>query len=368
MKRRIVFFLLYALFLFQSPADCQETQKVCLLVAQLQDPAVLSSRNEISKLVNLAKGFGAGAIFMQVYYANQAWFPSGAADAGPYNSCFKNLSEDPLGLLIRQSHAKGIKVYAWFNLLSLNNNNGAFILKKYGTDVLTRNLKEKKRLEDYKIDNQYFLEPGDLGVRKELIFLLEELLRAYPDLDGILLDYIRYPDANPDYGYTKMNIERFKRATGSRKIEKESLIWKDWKRKQVNELLTLLVKRARSLRPEIQIGATGCAPYVRAYYEAYQDWPSWVHGGLVDFVFLMSYPQDAQEFSKNVQEAKKIAQDFKKVYIGVPAYKLVRSPGVFMRELQIAKLSGAGGYGIFHYGSLLENPYLINILSDSRSN
>jgi uncharacterized lipoprotein YddW (UPF0748 family) len=334
----------------------------CFLVAQLQQPGALSSHNEISKLVGLAKEKNVNILFVQIYRANQAWFPSQIADSGPYRTCFKNLSEDPFNLLIKKAHGQGIKVYAWINLLSLSTNTGAFILKDYGVDILTRNLQEKKTLADYKIDNQYFLEPGDPRVRKELAAIIEEIIRTYPDLDGILLDYIRYPDAKPDYGYTKINIERFKDATGFKEIDSSSLIWKNWKRAQVNELLTLLVNRVRTLRPGMRIGSTGCVPYTRAYYEAYQDWPAWVNSGLVDFVLLMSYPDNLPEFSADIQEAKEKVKDFKKVYIGLPAYKLLHSPGIFGEQLGSAKLSGAGAWVVFHYNSLLESPELMDRL------
>ncbi len=361
-KIKVIILLFCALALFQATADCRQPQQHCLLVAQLQEPSILSSRVKIAKLISTAKESGSGIIFLQVYRANRAWFLSKMTDASAYNSCFKSLAEDPINLFIKQSHAEGIKVYAWFNLLSLNENSQASTLKKYGTDILARNRDGKKSLEDYKIDRQYFLEPGDSRVRQELVSLVEEALLAYPGLDGILFDYLRYPDVKPDYGYSKMNIERFKKATGCEKIEKDSLLWQNWKREQVSGLLALLVKKTRALRPELQIGATGCVPYIRAYAEAFQDWPSWVNRGLVDFIFLMSYSADSEEFNKNVQEAKEKVRDIKKLYIGLPAYKLTRSPGVFKRELRIAELSQAGGYGIFHYDSLLENPDLINIL------
>jgi len=363
---KIKIFLFFIMFLFPFQTYCQETQPVCLLVTQLQEPSVLSSQKEISKLINLSKKSGIKVIFMQIYRANKAWFPSKIADANPYYVCFKNFSGNPFNLLIEQAHAKGIKVYAWLNLLSLNNNYNAPILKKYGVGVLTRNLKEKKKVSDYKIDSQYFLEPGDLRVRKELVSVVEEVLQSYPELDGILFDYIRYPDVHPDYGYTKINMERFRNRTGLQNIDKDSLAWKNWKRKQVTELLEILVKKARMIRPGIQVGATGCAPYVRAYYEAYQDWPSWIHDNLVDFVFLMSYPNEVQEFNKNIQDAKKRVGDFKKIYIGVPAYKLVHLVEVFRQELQAAKASEAGGCGIFHYASLLENPDFTKILKESK--
>jgi uncharacterized lipoprotein YddW (UPF0748 family) len=364
--RGCIFFLLCVTCLSQAPALAKEAQQSGLLVAQLQEPSVLSSRREIFRLVNLAKETGTGIIFIQVFRAHRAWFASKIADSSPYAFCFRSLSEDPLRLLIKQAHTKGIKVCAWMNLLSLSTNKDAFILKKYGSGILTTNRKKKDTIKDYQIDHQYFLEPGDLRVRKELASLVEEVLLDYPDLDGILFDYIRYPDVNPDYGYTEVNIERFKKATGLKRIEKDNLAWQDWKREQVNELLRQLVARARALRPHIQIGATGCAPYVRAYQEAFQNWPEWVNEGMVDFVFLMSYPANEQDFRKDIQEAKKRVGDFKKVYIGVPAYKLMYSPQIFKREFQIVQSSGSGGYGIFHYDSLLESRDLINILTGNK--
>ena len=356
MRKTILFFL--CVFLFLARAECSEKPQLCLLVAQLQQPGALSSREEVSRLIDYASSSKVSTLFVQIYRANQAWFPSQLADSSPYKTCFKNTSEDPFGLLIKKAHAKGIKVYAWINLLSLSKNKDAYILKKYGVDILTRNQKEKKSLDDYKIDSQYFLEPGDPRVRQELSAILGEIIRLYPDLDGILLDYIRYPDVKPDYGYTEINMQRFKKATGAKEIDGSSPAWKEWKKAQVNELLSTLVKKARSLKPGIKVASTGCAPYIRAYYEAYQDWPGWVNSGLVDFVLLMSYPDNLTEFSADIQEAKEKAKDFKKVYIGVPAYKLLHLPGVFAEQLGAAEASGAGAVVIFHYNSLLDSPEL----------
>jgi uncharacterized lipoprotein YddW (UPF0748 family) len=363
MNGRIFFCLLWALFFIQFPANCQEASQTSILVAQLEEPGPLATRDEISRLISLSSKVNTKVLFVQIYRANKAWFYSRFADSKPYKACFDKIHEDPFSLLIQQAHSKGIKVYAWLNLLSLSNNRDAFILKKYGSDILTRNLKEKKGLEDYKIDDQFFLEPGDTRVREELCFITQELINTYPGLDGILFDYIRYPDKDPDYGYTRVNLERFKNTTGIKDTSSNLSIWNDWKRTQVDELLTLLVSQARRMRPDMQIGTTGCVPFIRAYYEAYQNWPAWVNKGLVDFVILMSYSKDTVEFNKNIQEAKEKVKDFKRVYIGLPAYKLVQATKVFIDELKIARPAGAGSCVIFHYGSLLENPGLINSLS-----
>jgi uncharacterized lipoprotein YddW (UPF0748 family) len=317
-----------------------------LFVTVVQEPAVLSSREEAEKLVDFAVKARVGELFVQVYYAGR-----------------RVPEEDVLEFLIKKAHAAGIKVHAWLNILSLGNNKDALILKKYGTDVLTCNRKAKRSIEDYRIDNQYFLEPGDGRVREALSGIVEDVVRAYPDLDGIQFDYIRYPDTKPAYGYTAENMERYKKATGCQAIGECDKAWKDWKRDQVTELLEILAKKARSIRPDIQVSATGCMPYVRAYYEAFQDWPSWIDRGIVDFVTVMSYSPYPEEFGRWIAQAKSKVKDPGRMNIGIGAYKLVRSPGIFEKEFRASETSGAGSVVIFHYGSLCEDPALGGMLT-----
>jgi uncharacterized lipoprotein YddW (UPF0748 family) len=153
-------------------------------------------------------------------------------------------------------------------------------------------------------------------------------------------------------------MERFKKTTGLKKIKEGSRAWTDWKRTQVTELLKLLVKKARDVRPDIQVSATGCMSYVRALHEAFQDWPSWLNKGLVDFVTVMNYSADPAEYARGNSEIKTKVTDIHKMYLGVPAYKLVKAPEVFDAEWKSCEESGVGLCAVFHYGSLLETPAL----------
>ena len=351
-----------ALFLFHQGAQSSEPLGRGLFVSVIQEPPTLSSRGEISKLINFAGKAGIKTLYVQVYRANQAWFPSKLADTAPYKACLKNISADPFRLLIDEAHASGIQVYAWLNLLSLGDNKKSVLLKKYGPGILTRNAKAKKILADYKIDDQYFLEPGDPRVREELSGVVEEVLAAYPALDGVQFDYVRYPDVKPAYGRTEINIERFKKATGNKTADDNSKAWKDWKRAQVTEFLKLLVQKTRAIRPRIRISATGCMPYSRAYYEAFQDWPSWINSGLVDSVTVMDYSVSPPEFERWIRAVKDKSVDLTKVNIGIGAYKLTRSPGIFEREFKLCEKTGSPACVIFHYGSLVQSPELERFL------
>ena len=348
-----------------AAAQCAQPPSRALFISVIQNPPVLSSREDIIKLIEFAKQARVKVLFVQVYRSGQAWFPSQMANDAPYEKCRKSLSTDPFALLIAQAHAQGIQVHAWLNLMSLGNNTQANFLKKYGTDVLTRNLSDKKNLADYKIDRQYFLEPGDWRVRQDLTKTVEEILNAYPDLDGIQFDYIRYPDVNPHYGYTKLNIERFKKFSGLQTIDETSLVWQDWRRAQVTELLTMLVKTVRSKRPKMQVSTTGCMPYARAYYEAYQDWGSWISGGLVDFVTIMDYSTDLKQFERWIRPLKENTADFSKVRIAVGAEKLVHAPEIFEQEFLSCEKMGTM-CAVFHYGNILQSPAIKEFLIDDK--
>jgi len=363
MRKPHIYVLFFFIFAIQAAACYGETVKYGLLVTVLQDPLALGSREGIEKLVKFASGNHINTLFVQVYRANKVYFSSSVGDAAPYRNCVGNVGEDPLSLLIEKAHASGIKVYAWLNTLSLSENQKAPFIKKYGPDILTRGPAPKRSLRDYSTDKQYFLEPGDLRIRQELVKMTGELVKEYSSLDGILFDYIRYPDKDPPYGYSDANTARFKKAYGRKNIREEDAAWKEWKRSQVTETLEALAKKARAGRRDIKIYATACAPYVRAYHEAFQEWPVWLEKGLVDGILLMSYSPDLGSLEKYVKEAKGKTPDFKKVDIAIPAYKLVNSQEIFTRQLVFSKNSRPNMCIIYDYESLLKNPPMARALA-----
>jgi uncharacterized lipoprotein YddW (UPF0748 family) len=337
-----------------------------LLVTAYGTPDIYSSKTDILKLIDFAKGCQIKTLFVQIYKANFAWFPSNVGDSSPYKAAVKAVGEDPIAFLIKEAHQSGIEVHAWINLLSLGDNQNAALLKKYGLGILTRNREMKKVIEDYKIDGQYFLEPGDGRVREELSKLVGEIVRRYPQLDGLLFDYIRYPDPDPNCGYTASNVERFKKATGLAEVDDMGKEWRDWKRNQVTELLKELVQKVRGIRPKIQISTTGCLSYARALYEAFQDWPKWANSGIVDFVVVMNYSPDPEEYEYSITQIKTMFKDFSKVDITVGAYKPETSLKSFQREFRICEKSGGGACVLFYYASILERPLLSKFIRFTR--
>ena len=325
-----------------------------LFVSLLQEPPVLSDRQAIEGLVSRAKQDGYDTLFIQVYRANEAWFPSKNARNTAYEQCVKNVGEDPLALLIRLAHAEGIEVHAWFNLLSLSADGHAPILEKYGPSILTRNTDAKKKLDDYSVDRQFFLEPGDPRVAEALSAIVAEAVAAYPGLDGVQFDYIRYPDVHPAYGHTEQNLERFRQATGKTFPDEKDPDWRKWKRDNVTSLVRALRDAARAVRPDIQVSTTGLMPYVRAREEAFQDWREWASSGLVDFVTLMGYTDDMTQFEKYLKDAQTQLPGMQKANFAVGAYKMVKKPELYEREWELCEASSTRSCVVLDYDSLLQ--------------
>lgn len=363
MKFYKIFLALFSLSLLTGQCRAQGNASRGLFVSVIQETSVFADRQAIFDLVYFARRSGVNELFVQIYRANQAWFPSSVGDTEPYERCIAAVGEDPFALLIREAHAAGIKVHAWVNLLSLGANADSPLLKKYGPGILTRNRAPKAVLRDYRIDDQFFLEPGDVRVRGELTALVKEIVILYPELDGIQYDYIRYPDKDPAYGYTEMNLARFSRLYPDAEARESNPVWLDWKRKQVTEFLELLVVTARGFRPDIRVSVTGCVPYVRAYAEAFQDWQSWVNSRLIDFVTVMNYSADFPEFKKFFLEARSKSDDASRLNFTVGAYKLLHEPEKFRRLFSFCEEESGGSCVIFHYGSLADSSELMNVIN-----
>lgn len=354
-------FISFFLFFLVGCAQAQQPADRGLFVSMIDAPQVLESKEEIIRLIDFAKQARIKILFVQIYRANKAWFPSAVSDSRLYEKALKSIAQDPFAFLLQEAHSQGIEVHAWVNLLSLSANADAPILKKYTVDILTRNLQSKRVLADYKIDNQYFLEPSDTRVRADLLILVKEILKRYPSLDGLSFDYIRYPDVEPHYGYSQDNMRRFMQEASVDAIDENSLIWKDWKRRQVTDLVRMLKDQARAINPGIQVSTTGCMPYSRAYHEAFQDWAAWVNEGIVDFVVSMNYSGDPKEYERWNKSLRTKVEDFSKVKLGVGAYKLTHFPDMFKEQLRSCEASGAM-CAIFHYGSLRDNTALEEVL------
>ena len=122
MIKYILFLVLSLSFSLLTDAESKETPLRALFVSVIQDPPIFSSPGNIEKLINFSKKANIKVLFVQIYRAGLAWFPSEMGDDAPYKKSLTIFKKDPFSELIRQAHQNGIEVHAWLNLMSLGGN------------------------------------------------------------------------------------------------------------------------------------------------------------------------------------------------------------------------------------------------------
>ncbi|NQT33058.1 MAG: family 10 glycosylhydrolase [Candidatus Omnitrophica bacterium] len=387
MYKKLLLTLILCTFLL-TPSYAQENPRLGVWITVFSPEEVLASRSNVDKLIETCKKCGINDVYIQVYRADKAYYDSDITDKTPYENIVRTKSGDTLKYLIEKAASGNISIHAWINVLSLAQNKEANIIRKYGDEIITidqhsrtsLHAGEKDDLDKYYIrENQLFLEPGDWRVRKYIYDISKEIVRKYPGLSGLHLDYIRYPAAVPfvpgarfpshgiSYGYTGVNLENFKNATGLNAKEmpyaRENFkLWDDWRRKQLTTLLGGISKEVRSISPNIKISCTIVASVERTYLVTFQDWTKWLANGLIDYVVAMDYTDDTRLFMMNAESL--LFSEFKdEVQIGVGAYLLNENPDVLKDQIGSLDRINPAGIVIFSYDDIAGSEEIQEYLS-----
>jgi uncharacterized lipoprotein YddW (UPF0748 family) len=338
---------------------------------------VLYSRKKIDLMIRRAKKSGFNILFVQVYRHDRAWYNSVIADTAPYRRIITKEKIDPLAYIIKEGHRAGLEVHGWLNMFRIGKDARAVVLRRLGKDAVTRDGKGRSLLYRKSLpDGGYWLDPGDSRVRKYLLNIITEVVRKYPGLDGVHLDFIRYPYFSPtggsfwagrhDLGYGEESVRRFRKWTGlnplKMKITRSNCqAWDDWRRHQLNNFLESVQRQLHALNRRLKLSAAVVAWADRAYLSSFQDWRRWLEEGLVDFVVVMNYSTDAR-LARYLAQGALASQQKRQVYVGLGAYLLLNQPRVLIRQIEDCRRAGAPGVVLFSYDALCKDPKIFDLL------
>jgi len=351
---------------------------------------VLEHPERVASLLNDASRLGVTDLFVQVYRNGRSWFDSSSADASPFIAARDASGQDPLRALISAAHARGLRVHAWVNVLSLGPNREAPVLKDLGpaavqVDRRGRSMLDYPQLELPAPDSQYlrlgtpalWLDPGAPGVTPRIGRIFAELAQRYPELDGLHLDYIRHPDVLPfspgsrfdvglDYGYGAATLARFTGETGLPAplgpAAGSANAWDAWRRAQVTAWVQAIRDAARGAQPKLVISAAVWPFPERSYFSVYQDWPGWLDDGLLDFAVPMLYTTDDRFFLTELRAYHGIARD--RIWVGLGSWLFVDAPDRAASQLRSAQSAGLAGVSLFSHDAFAEHPALLETLID----
>jgi uncharacterized lipoprotein YddW (UPF0748 family) len=356
---------------------------------------VLEHPERVDDLIEYASAIGATDLFVQVYRGGQAWFDSTYAGTAPYQRMRESLDVDPLRELVRRAHLLEIRVHAWVNVLSLANNRDAKIVSELGRDAVLvdrrgRSILDYPKLDIPQPDRSYYrmgtpavwLDPAAPGVAEYLAATFAELMTRYPELDGLHLDYIRYPGVLPfapgsrfgvglDFGYGEPTRARFRAETGLVAPMGDNLgnanRWDQWRREKMNELVGGLRAAIRSAQPEAPeneqpLLSAAVGTYAeRVYLAEAQDWKGWIEDGLLEFAVPMAYTLDDRMFRYMV-EGFASGPRSDRIWIGHGTWLFAKRPEGALAQIDVAQSAGARGDVLFSYDSIADAPALRDAL------
>ncbi len=355
---------------------------------------VLEHPERIPALIEDAQLLGVSDLFVQVYRRGRAWFDSSRVDAAPYRTLLERTGRDSLAELIPRAHAAGLRVHAWVNVLSLAGNTRSQLIADLGREAVLmdrfgRSILDYPKLDVPEPDRKYYrmgtpavwLDPSAPGVGELLAATFAELLVRYPELDGLHLDYIRYPDVLPfipgsrfgvglDFGYGAATRARFEAETGLKAPFGASLAnanrWDAWRRGQITRLVAKLRGAALEVHAQVAMSAAVWTYADRAYLALGQDWRGWLDAGLVDFAVPMAYTLDDRLLGYLAESFAHVpAGD--RIWMGLGVWLFGQNPQRALGQIRIVREAGAAGDALFSWDAIADAPALRQALISERA-
>ncbi|MCD6564534.1 MAG: family 10 glycosylhydrolase [Bacteroidales bacterium] len=275
-----------------------------------------------------------------------------------YSMMFQHQKEwDFLEVLLEEAHKRNIKVHSIFCPGQRVKIEGVI---KENPEWLIRGMKG----EIY--PNLNIANPG---VKKYLISQVSEALKY--DIDGIHLDYIRFP-VNQRFSYDKATCEAFKKEFGDSPLDVHqdcgSMVWCEWIKWNAEHVTTLVREIKKTIEQSgknIVLGADVFPNHRSAEILIAQNWAQWAEEGIIDFVCPMLYTNDLELFRQYVKDAVKAANGKCLVYPGIACHSShnKNTPEGVAQEVKISIETGADGV-VFFSGSSLTEEFMDKLKED----
>jgi hypothetical protein len=287
-------------------------------------------------------------------------------DAGIYGILIQADSAT-LTRIIPLAHKNGIVVEKWFVAMMNNDEN----LMKAHSDWFVVNREGKSSITDPAYTGYYrFLCPSNPEVQKYLKASLDKYL-SIPGLDGIHLDYIRYPDvilpnalwsaykivqdkeyAKYDYCYCKICREKFQSRYGVNPLKMErpdtAGDWRQFRYDQLTSLVTNLSgychEKGKRISAAVFPGPSIAKQLVR------QSWDKWPLDEVMPMLYQNFYYETLDWIGKETSEGVK-----SRIQV-IPVYSGLYIPSLNPRNMQEAVIKsyegGAAGICLFTYEAM----------------
>jgi uncharacterized lipoprotein YddW (UPF0748 family) len=252
---------------------------------------------------------------------------------------------DPFGRTLKEARAAGLSVHAWVTCFNV----------AHAPPARLKAWSLAGRLIQTPQGEIKWLSPAHPENRELLLESLAELALRYP-VDGLHLDYVRYPDEGLDIspaarkgfesetGKTAAHWPQDVLPGGARHEE-----YRQYLVGTLNQFVQAAHARLRAVRTNLTLTAAVFPAYPYCRDGVLQDWQSWLEKGSVDAVCPMSYTANPAEFNAFLEAYKAMPGWGTRIYPGIGvASDTFPLPSLTVLD-QVKMVREAGGAGVVFF-------------------
>lgn len=318
------------------------------------------NKKQVEDTVQKLADCGINTIYLESVYNGFTIFPV------EYDYTYQNPMYggfDVLGAYVEACHSRGMQIHAWvesFFIGMQRANSGGPVYKAKKDWLLTD--RDGNNWEDTMYGKMYFLNPARPECREWIVGLYEIMVTNY-DIDGVQLDYVRYPEKtkDKDYGFDDYTIKAFQEEKGvdfdPREVKQNSFeadVFAQYKRNQVTKFVEMCSTRLREIKPDLLLSLSVYPFYNDGVKNFMQSAEEWMKKGYGDLLFPMAYYENAV---KNLTtQSIKVANDSPaNTVIGISTQNNFTVESV-KNQVQTVLDSGAG-VAFFEYETFFSEGY-----------
>ncbi len=242
---------------------------------------------ELRAILDRAKSIGLNAILFQVRPSADALY---ASKYEPWSSVLTGSQGtspgyDPLSFAIREAHARGLELHAWFNPFRAATASSGSSASRHVAQTHPEWVRRHGSL--------LWIDPGEPAAREYVLDIITDVASRY-DIDGVHIDDYFYP--YPTKGVSSFNDA----ASWARHGESSGMSRADWRRDNINRFVSEMYRRVKSTRASAKVGISPFGIWrpgvpatieaqLDAYGQLYCDARLWIQKGWCDYLSPQLY-------------------------------------------------------------------------------
>ncbi|GHF51091.1 uncharacterized lipoprotein YddW (UPF0748 family) [Deinococcus metalli] len=327
----------------------------------------LKTRAQAQQTVDDAARLGVNTLFVQAVRRADCLCLKSAYPPVTDPDLEKNF--DPLAVMVKLAHARGMRVIAWASVTgafnsAAPNTDPRHVFRTHGPDAGAQSWLARRPDGTWQEGRDGWLDVALPEVQDYVTQGIVSVVRNYA-VDGVQLDRIRYPDGDV-WGYDPRVLARYRAETGAAGTPAPAdVAWGEWKRQQVTNLVRRVALEVKAVRVSAWVSAatiTYLEPpragdlvsfrRTRTYWDVLQDWPTWMNEGLLDLNVLMNYKRDPVESQgawydgwNAFAQSMTARADGGRARVAAGSAMYLNTPDVTAAQAQRAVASGMGWVG-----------------------